>query len=329
MDARPTLPTPTVSVIVPTRNSAQLTGQLLPSLAEQKNAPAYELIVVDNGSTDDTAAVIRKASERWPHVSLVSEARPGCGRARHAGALISKAPLLMFVDGDMEACPDLIAQHVQAHESTPNTCVLGNILSAPRKHPFERMLAYIYDGPRQTLAGREVTYEDCWPGNMSLSREIYFGVGGFDDRYADLGGEEWDFAQRLAAARVPLQFVPKALTRHHFSSHFGPRLRRAYINGVVYGYFIERYPHVNLGGFARPKSHNRLRSRLLETACRAAATVFEPFDRGEGVPMKPLAFLYDLGLRTATERGIYDYFSGGSPIKERLCAPASAGRDRR
>ena len=296
------------SVIVPIRDGAELVRSALPSLLRQELDVPYEVVVADNGSRDATPALLAEARRQWPHLRVVSEGRPGCGRARHSAVLASSGRLLIFVDADMEAVPALVREHLAAHVGLPSGCVIGNIRSAPRRHPFERMLAYIYDGPRESLAERPLEYGDCWPGNMSIPRELYDQLGGFDDVYADLGGEEWDFAQRMAEAVVPLRYAPAALTLHHFTGRFGSRLKRAYVNGAVYGFVQERYPAFQTGGFV-PVRHRPL-ARLQEIACLWAARILEPFDRGSGVPLAPLAFVYDRGLRMAAGRGLADYRAG-------------------
>lgn len=306
--AAPEPATPAVSVVIPIRDGAELVTSTLPSLLRQDVDRPYEVVVVDNGSRDATRALLAEAAGTSSRLRIVDEARPGCGRARHAGVAASRGSLLLFVDADMEAVPGLVRAHLEAHEGLDSGCVIGNIRSAPRKHPFERMLAYIYDGPRESLASRPLEYGDCWPGNMSLPRDLYDRLGGFDDRYADLGGEEWDFSQRLAQAAVPLRYAPAALTHHHFTGRFGPRLKRAYVNGAVYGFVQEQYPSFQTGGFS-PVRHPPL-ARLQEIGCHLAARVLEPFDRGTGVPWAPLAFVYDRGLRMAAGRGLTDYRAG-------------------
>jgi GT2 family glycosyltransferase len=309
MDAGSTIKRFTASVIVPTRNRADLVGRFLPSLAEQSLGEPYEVIYVDNGSTDSTADLIRKASGRWPHVSMIEEPRPGGARARHAGALAARSPLLIFIDDDMLAERGLVAEHIRAHEEAPGICVLGNIISAPGRHPFERMMAYIYDGPKSTLESREPTAQDFWSGNLSMSRELYFRSGGYSEELAALRcGEDMEFGLRMARAKVQFRFAARAVTHHHFTERFGARLYRSYRAGVARAYLKERHPELPVIAVAPVES--RWRARAVESMCLVAARVLEPFDRKEGVPIAPLAFVYDLGLRTAAGRGMADYAAG-------------------
>lgn len=297
------------SLIVPTRNRVELLSRLLPSWADQETPEPYELIIADNGSTDGTAAFVSEAAKRWPQLRIISEQKAGGARARHAGALAARSPLLIFVDDDMRADQKLIAAHLRAHRESPGGVVLGNIVSAPSRHPFDRMMAYIYDGPKQTLATRQPGASDFWSGNVSLSRELYLRMGGYSDALAELRcGEDMEFGLRLHRAGISMRFAPEALATHHFTERFGARLHRSYRVGVVCAHLKEQYPEIETS-FARD-SRGAGRARAIEAGCRAVAALIEPFSRGEGVPPKLLAFVYDLGLRTAVGRGILDYANG-------------------
>ena len=302
------------SVIVPTRNRAEFIERFLPSLADQNVSEPYEVIVADNGSTDTTAMVVQRMARRWPHIRMISEAKPGAARARHAGAMAAQSPLLIFVDDDMRAEPDWVAEHLRMHRETPGGVVLGRMLSAPGSHPFERMMAYIYDGPMSALARRAPGPFDYWSGNVSISRELYFGLGGYSEALAELRcGEDMLFGLRLSAAGVSVRFATEATTHHHFIERFGARLNRSYRIGIATAYVKEKHPELPLDGVA---SHGgRWRFLLIEWLCRASARVMEPLDSKSGVPMVPLSFVYDLGLRTATQRGMMDYKAGDASYK--------------
>lgn len=302
------------SVIVPTRNRAQFIERFLPSLAEQRMPEPYEVIVADNGSTDSTAAVVRRVAQQWPHVRMITESGAGGSRARHAGAMAAQSPLLIFVDDDMRAEPDLVAEHLRMHREAPGGVVLGRMLSAPGQHPFERMMAYIYDGPMSALAQRSPGPFDYWSGNVSISRELYLGLGGYSEALAELRcGEDMLFGLRLSAASVPVRFAAEATTHHHFIERFGARLNRSYRIGVATAYVKESHPELPLNGAASYR--NRWQSLLIEWLCRVSARVMEPLDSGSGVPMVPLSFVYDLGLRNATQRGMMDYKAGRASYK--------------
>ena len=306
---------PVASLIIPTRNRAESLERFLPTLAEQKLDEPYEVIIVDNSSTDHTPTVIRNAIRRWPHIRCIREAKPW--PARNSGARAAKSPILIFVDDDMQTDGNLIAEHLLLHRESPGGVVLGNIVSAPRRRPFDRMMAYIYDGPRQTLTHREPNGTDVWSGNLSLSRDLYFKFGGYSDEMSDLSCQDMEFGLRLAAAGVSMRFAPRALTYHHFhAERFPARLRRSYEVGVGLAFLQERYAELQAN--IPPLTHTRWRAHLVEFVCRVCALAFEPFDRGTGIPCVPLSYVYALGIKTATARGMADYRAGRTAVKDGL-----------
>jgi GT2 family glycosyltransferase len=297
------------SIIIPTKNRAELLKRFLPMLAEQSAPDPYEIIVVNNGSTDSTATLVGGAASRWPHVRMIDEPRPGIVRVRNTGAGAAKSPILIFVDDDMSVGTDFVARHLRAHREIPGGCVLGQILSAHGRHPFERMLAYIYDGPRITLPYRQPEPSDFWPGNISMARDLYFRFGGFNEAFAKNGyGGDLEFGARLLASGVKMRLVPEAISYQHFTERFDERLKKMFRTGLEFAYIKENHPDVTVS--AMDIAGGRLYLRGIELLCRVAARVIEPFDTGEGTPVKPLAFVYDLGLRAATRRGMLDYKSG-------------------
>lgn len=304
---------PKISVIIPTKNRAEMVRRFLPTLAEQTTSEHYEIIVVDNGSTDSTIEVVTELSSRWPFIRLITESKPGSAAACHAGALAAKAPLIMFVDDDMLAVPELVEEHLHKHVESPESCVLGQILSAESEHPFERMLAYIFDGPRLSLPNRDPEPSDYWSGNVSMPRSVYLGLGGYNQVFSQLGyGKDVDFGKRLVEAGIPIVFAEKALTLQHFAERFAERMRKAYRCGITYGYVRDNYPDLPIPG--NVTGSLGLKDRVLEPVCRMVAFFIEPFDRGKGLPVKPLAFAYDLGIRIATRRGLSDYQKGRAKV---------------
>jgi GT2 family glycosyltransferase len=298
---------PLVSLVAIIRNGGKRFEAPLQSFATQRLPTPHEVVVVDNASTDETPRLVERAAKEWPHIRLVREEELGPGAARHAGAKASKGELLVFVDGDMILGEDFVAEHVAAHSGDAEECVVGAIVSRPGRHPFERMLAYIYDGPRSTIATRPLAYSDCWGGNLSIPHALYFRLGGFHDVYGGLGSDA-HLAQRMADNSVPLRYAPRAVAAHVMHDRFGPRLRRVYLKGIAVGIHKSKKEEVARSTTALgPAGKWPLAT---EWACWLLATLIEPFDRGSGVPIKPLCFLYDLGLRAAMRRGEEDFERG-------------------
>lgn len=114
-----------VSVIIATRNRAALLAATLSHLARQEvGTTTWEVVVVDNGSVDDTAGVLRSASEALPLITL-NEPAPGKNKAMNRALAAARGALLLFSDDDVLAEPDWIAEMAAAAGRWPGDDVFG------------------------------------------------------------------------------------------------------------------------------------------------------------------------------------------------------------
>jgi glucosyl-dolichyl phosphate glucuronosyltransferase len=114
-----------ISVVLCTWNRAALLRDALAALTSQVLAPSHEIVVVDNGSTDDTEAVVRTYSSSNPYVHYVFESRQGLASARNAGVAASCAPVVAFTDDDVRVGGSWIRSVATAVERHPDAAYLG------------------------------------------------------------------------------------------------------------------------------------------------------------------------------------------------------------
>ncbi len=110
------------AIVIRTRNEA---GRLRLVLASLETEVLSEVIVIDDGSTDDTQAVLADAALRLRLRAVRNETAQGRAAASNAGARLARSELLLFLDGDVLAGPGLIAAHAAAHSATANAVVRG------------------------------------------------------------------------------------------------------------------------------------------------------------------------------------------------------------
>jgi len=134
-----------ISVVVCTRNRAGPLRALLASFAALRVPPglAWELLIVDNGSTDDTAAVVMGHQDRLP-IRCVREETPGLSNARNRGVAAARGRLICWTDDDVEIDPDWLAAYAEAARAHPEATVFGGRIE-PRLLPptpdwFSRLL---------------------------------------------------------------------------------------------------------------------------------------------------------------------------------------------
>jgi glucosyl-dolichyl phosphate glucuronosyltransferase len=120
-----------VSVVVPTFNRQLLLGRTLESLLHQQSGGVrYEVLVVDNNSADGTRSVVEAFANRWSAVRYLFEPRCGVSHARNTGIAAARAPLIAFIDDDVEASPTWIATIKRVFDERPGIDCIGGRIDA-------------------------------------------------------------------------------------------------------------------------------------------------------------------------------------------------------
>jgi glycosyltransferase involved in cell wall biosynthesis len=215
-----------ISVVVPTRNRADRLDACLAALARQTVASdEFEILVVDNGSTDDTVTRIARWAERRPGLRRVEEPEPGVSRARNAGIAAAEGELLAFVDDDAVAEPGWLATLLRAYDRWPRVgAACGRArLRLERRPPawygtFSEPWYSAMDfgpEPRLLLDPEEVP----WSVNLSVRAAVAREVGGFSEQLGRVGsnlhsGEEYPFVSAIRASGAHIAYEPDAIVWH-------------------------------------------------------------------------------------------------------------------
>jgi len=199
--------TPRVSVIVCTYNGGKTLDQCLRSL-QQLNYPDYEIIVVDDGSTDNTREIL----ERSPAVRSIHQTNHGLSHARNTGLNAATGELVAYTDSDCYADPEWLTHLVDQLQRT-NAAAVGG----PNFSPEDGWLAAcVAASPGQPTHILETDQEaEHIPGcNMAFRRQALLGIGGFDYQYRK-AGDDVDVCWRLQHAGMWITFAPGAFVWHH------------------------------------------------------------------------------------------------------------------
>jgi len=221
-----------VTVIVPTYNRSASLARLLTSLRRQRrDTVSHEVIVVDNGSSDDTAAVVAGFAGQDPAVRYVDETRRGAASARNAGILSATGAILAFVDDDLRVAPNWVSSIAAAFADHPDVdCVGGRIEpSWPAQPP--PWLTRQHWAPLALQVGRGThPFIDCdhasaclVTANFACRAEVFAEVGLFAVDF--LRDEDREFNLRLWAAGKRGRYddtivayadvQPERLTKHY------------------------------------------------------------------------------------------------------------------
>jgi GT2 family glycosyltransferase len=213
---------PRVSVIVCSYNGAKTLRDCLTAL-DRVDYPDYEIVLVDDGSTDDTPAVVAAwEKERdgrllgWknrPDFRHLGQPNMGLSHARNAGAAEATGEILAYTDSDCMADPDWLYYLVGTLLSGDYAGVGGPNISPPAQNWIQACVAAAPGGPSHVLL-TDVVAEHIPGCNMAFHRHAFEQVGGFDPEFRK-AGDDVDFCWRLQQAGQVIAFSPAAIVWHY------------------------------------------------------------------------------------------------------------------
>ncbi|MBB5157060.1 glycosyltransferase [Saccharopolyspora phatthalungensis] len=216
-----------VSVIIPARNAARMLPGQLEALSRQKYQGPWEVIVVDNGSTDGTAELARRWTGKVPRLEVISVARPGVNYARNAGAAASHGDFLAFCDADDVAAPNWLDAMVAAARTAD---VVGghlelDALNTPRVRFTHSML------PPDRLPVIMDFLPYAVGANMGVRADVLTALGGFDPRYAHGGGDDVEFSLRAQLSSYSIAFAPDAVVHYRLRARSWSMAKQQFKHG--------------------------------------------------------------------------------------------------
>ncbi len=237
-----------------TYNRAGLLERVLDACFEQTVPDdAYEVVLVDDGSTDDTPAAIERVRGRARCAfTVVRQPNSGLAKGRNVGIARAVGERIAFIDDDVLVLPNFVAEHLRSHAAHPAAIVRGGAIDV---QSFE-------DLPPPVWRIANYSGNFFWTTNVSLPLATIRAIGGFDESFAEYGWEDIDVGLRLRRRGVRAVFNPAAL-----AYHYKPRPRSGSVEKMVLQ--------------ARAQARTAVRLAHLHPTWRAyLATGFNPAQRG-------------------------------------------------
>ncbi len=229
---------PLITVQICTYNRRALLGRVLDALFAQDLDPAdYEIVLVDDGSTDgsyeDVIARVRPPCA----FTLVRQQNSGLASGRNAGIARARGRYIMFMDDDVLATPGLLAAHCRFHETHARAICRGGVIN----------VSSFDDLPPARYTWRNYSGNYFWTTNVSVPADVLREAGGFDERFKEYGWEDLDIGFRLRRMRVPSILAKDALVYHYKPplrpEQFAGLIRQARAQARTAAQFLEKHPH--------------------------------------------------------------------------------------
>jgi glycosyltransferase involved in cell wall biosynthesis len=288
---------PFVSVVVPVLNGAGTIGACLTSL-ERQDYPArrLEVLVVDNGSTDDTPRIVREHAARW-----LVEGKRGPARARNRGIEAGRGEIVAFIDADCLASTGWLRELVAGFEDSCVGAVAGEIVPFPPRTPAERYAGRIrHLSPERYL--RRPIFPFAVTANLAFRREVFDTIGLLDPA-SPRGGESTDICTRfLRETGLRLELAPRAIVFHRHRTSAVELFRQQWGYGRGHAYLYDKYRDSIPWGWRQTVSVYRDLGKSAGALIAASLRYAGGQERRDELEFRYFEFLRKLALRLGFAR---------------------------
>ncbi|HYC88820.1 MAG TPA: glycosyltransferase [Thermoanaerobaculia bacterium] len=234
------------SVVIPTYNRLDMLVRVLDALDAQVEAPPFEVIVIDDGSKDATAATMSQRKD----ITFRSQANSGPGKARNHGVTLATGKIVVFIGDDTVPEPRFLAEHARVHREAgddPMVAALG-YTGWPRGERVTAFMDYINDyglqfGYKLIKDSEVVPFNFFYTSNISIDREVLL-AHPFDTTFPSAAWEDIELAYRLDADGLKIRYNARAVTRHYHPMDVDSFARRQYTVGKSGAIFYQKHPEL-------------------------------------------------------------------------------------
>jgi glycosyltransferase involved in cell wall biosynthesis len=243
-----------ITVIMPCYNREYDLRRVLEAYDQQDTGIPFELIAVDDASTDDTYELL--TSYRPKHYSLIVERQTtnqGPAAARNLGIALAQAPVSLFVGDDILPTPGFVRQHIEAHNlhTDLTTAILGHT-TWPPDLTMNTLMAYIDGVGAQQFSyyhlrdGREYDFRHFYTSNVSIKTNFLRSLDHwFDTEFTYAAFEDAELAYRLSKNGLRILYVSAPLAYHYHYHTIWTFSKRQYLAGLMACLLVKKHPQIS------------------------------------------------------------------------------------
>jgi len=258
-----------IGVIIPTHNRSDVLLSCLKHL-ERQSSTDFEVIVVDDGSTDSTPRLLEEYRRQTPlHLRLVRKENGGPASARNLAITMLKSPICLMIGDDILASSTLVSAHLQLHQQQPGIQVaaLGLTRWSDTGQTVTKFMRWLDDSGMQfayndLLRGVPPDWKHFYTSNLSLKTRC-LQENPFNESFTRAAMEDIELGYRLYVKHgLEIMFLPQAFASHWHPTNFRQACRRAFGVGLSSRMFHEIWPE------HRPVQQNSLRHAVRDLLFR-------------------------------------------------------------
>jgi glycosyltransferase involved in cell wall biosynthesis len=253
-----------ISVVIPTYNRKKELSLLLDALDKEVfPRDKFEVIVVDDGSTDGTRPFLRSYAPLYTLQTIFHRENRGSATSRNDGIRAANKGIILFLDDDLVPEQGILRYHAD-HHKTGAHAVIGNILY--RETFATRWISRYLStrGVKKLPEGEKIPFKCFWSSNASVRKEHLVSAGLFDEAFKKAGGEDTELAYRLEKAGIDFAYEKRAVCYHQpvslgelmerqraFAAHALPiLLQKDGVFGEIFRTGYAKKPLVRMGLFS-------------------------------------------------------------------------------
>jgi len=212
-----------VSIIVPAYNAEKTIKRLIDSFLKQNYTKDYEVIIVDDGSSDSTVKIV----SQYKNIRLIRQNNSGPAAARNRGAFEANGEIILFTDSDCEVSSGWIEQMIAPLKESPEVIGVKGVYQTRQKEFIARFVQLEYEDKYDKMKKDSyIDFIDTY--SAGFKKEAFLNIGGYDSTFPVACAEDVDLSYRLAKKGYKMVFNPKAIVFHTHPATLKSYLRKKF-----------------------------------------------------------------------------------------------------